>query len=313
MFERAFLTAVSLLMAAFSQTAQAEDSPYQIKQLVDGVYYHQGVHDDATESNYGAIANVGFVIGERCIAVIDSGGSYKEGERLREAISTVSDKPVCYVINTHVHPDHMFGNAAFLKEEPEFVGHEKLPAAMAAREEFFSKTFPERLGSAYEGVQFISPDTTVSIEESIELDLGNRTLLLTAYSTSHTDHDLTVYDQQTNTLWTGDLLFIDRIPALDGSINGWIATSEQLAILPVTNVIPGHGPAGKGEIWQAGWQRQLTYLITIRDQIREIILDFGTIEDATSTVGLDEKPHWLLFDDYHRRNVTAAFVELEWE
>jgi glyoxylase-like metal-dependent hydrolase (beta-lactamase superfamily II) len=183
---------------------------------------------------------------------------------------------------------------------------------MAAREGFFERNFSEVLGKAYTGTEFIAPSQTVSIDEPVTIDLGNRELVLTAFSTSHTDHDLTVYDKQTQTLWTGDLLFVERTPALDGSINGWINHSEQLQNHVASTVIPGHGPALL-ENPSLAWQKQLDYLKLIREQIRAIIYDFGTIEDATTSVGLSEKENWLLFEEYHRRNVTAAFVELEWE
>lgn len=300
------------LAAGVLMPACAQSPAYQLEQVADGVFYHQGVHEDATPENIGAIANVGFIIGDDCVAVIDSGGSFKEGEMLKQTLETRTDKPVCYVINTHVHPDHLLGNAAFKDAKPAYIGHEKLPAALAARKDFFEKAFSETLGEAYKGSEFIAPDQTVSVGEPLTLDLGNREIVLTAYTTAHTDHDLTVFDKQTRTLWTGDLLFIDRIPALDGSINGWIKNSQALQQLDVTYVVPGHGPAGKDQ-WQQGWQQQLTYLTTIREQIREIIFDFGTIEDATSHVGRQFKDKWLLYEDYHKRNVTAAFVELEWE
>lgn len=305
-------TSLSLGLMLLTQSVSADNQSYQVEEVSDGVFYHQGVHEDATAENIGAIANVGFIIGDDCVAVIDSGGSFEEGRRLRRALETKTDKPVCYVINTHVHPDHILGNAVFKDANPIYIGHDKLPAALAAREDFFQRVFTETLGDAFTGAEFIAPGQTVSVDPPLTIDLGQRELLLTAYSTSHTDHDLTVFDKNTKTLWTGDLLFIDRIPSLDGSINGWIKNIEQLQQWKVCYVIPGHGPAGQDQ-WQQGWQNQLDYLTTIREQIRQIIYDFGTIDDAISSVGLKQKDKWLLFEDYHRRNVTAAFVELEWE
>ena len=285
---------------------------YSIKEVTSGIFYHQGIHEDASENNIGAIANVGFIIGDHCVAVIDSGGSYLEGSYLRLAIKEQTDLPVCYVINTHVHPDHILGNAAFKDDNPTFIGHEKLPAALAARQPFFERTFKETLGKVYEGTEFIAPTMTVSVDTPITIDLGNRILTLSAYTTSHTDHDLTVLDNSTNTLWTGDLLFMSRIPVLDGSINGWINTMQQLQTMKLNFVIPGHGTASNDQ-WQQGLENQLRYFTVVRDGIRDIIADLGTIDEASKKVGISEQNSWELFDNYHRRNVTASFVQLEWE
>jgi len=285
---------------------------YPIAEVSNGIFYHQGAHEDATEENIGAIANVGFIVGESCVAVIDSGGSYLEGTYLRDAIKKQTDLPICYVINTHVHPDHLLGNAAFKDDHPQFIGHEKLPAAIAARQDYFAKTFKQSLGKAYTGTEFIKPNITVEINKPINIDLGNRILTLSAYTTSHTDNDLTVLDDASKTLWTGDLLFINRIPVLDGSINGWLNTMQQLLTMDLNFVIPGHGKASSDE-WRQGLLDQIRYFTVLRDEIRAIINDMGTIDEATQKVGLQEAGNWELFSDYHRRNITASFVELEWE
>lgn len=195
------LLSIALISMSMSACANTED--YRVSQVSDGIYYHQGSHQEADSENLGAIANVGFIIGEECIAVIDSGGSFREGELLRESIRQVSSLPICYVINTHVHPDHVLGNAAFKQDKPQFIGNEKLPAAMASRQEHFARQFSEILGEAYQGTEFITADTLVAVGSPLELDLGNRSIVLTAFTTAHTDHDLTVFDNKTRTLWTG--------------------------------------------------------------------------------------------------------------
>jgi quinoprotein relay system zinc metallohydrolase 2 len=307
-------TATLGLISAFYMVTSFASAPptYVVQQVTEGIYYHQGKHADADEQNIGAIANVGFIIGTDCVAVIDSGGSYQEGVLLREAIEQKTKTPVCYVINTHAHPDHIFGNAVFDQPGVTFIGHEKLPAAVTSRQDFYARNFADTLGDAYKGVEFISDYQTVSTESPLEIDLGGRTIEITAYPTAHTDHDITVLDKLTNTLWAGDLLFRDRIPALDGSINGWIAVLEQLQEQSFHAVIPGHGPASVYPE-EAGWEDILRYLTTIRREIRLLIEDLATIEEAIEHVGQDERGNWKLFEAYHRRNVTAAFVELEWE
>lgn len=309
---RILISFLSIMVSssAFASSPQADS--YKVKQVAEGIFYHQGSHEQADAENLGAIANVGFIIGEQCIAVIDSGGSFQEGKLLRKVIRQHSDLPICYVINTHVHPDHVLGNAAFNTDKPEFVGHEKLPAAMASRQQHFARQFSEILGDAYEGTEFIEAKTLVKVGSSLTLELGNRPLILTAFTTAHTDHDLTVYDEKTSTLWTGDLLFVERIPALDGSINGWIDALETLVERNAAMIVPGHGTAFTGE-QSEGWQDLLRYLTTIREEIRVIINDLGTIEQAIDSVGTQEAEKWKLFEEYHRRNITAAFVELEWE
>lgn len=301
-----------LLLPVLSINISFGSTDYTISKLGEGIYYHQGVHEDASAQNIGAIANVSFVVGDNCVAVIDTGGSYLEGTYLRKAIKATTDLPICYVINTHVHPDHTFGNAAFKPDNPSYIGHSKLAAAMEARQTYFDRTFKDILGSAYTGTEFIIPTQMVETNNPITIDLGNRLLTLTAYTTAHTDNDLTVFDSNTKTLWTGDLLFIERIPVMDGSINGWITVMNELLSLDLNCIIPGHGTPAHSD-WQEALNKQLHYFNLMRDQIRSIIANLGTIDEATHSVGLTEKSHWELFDHYHRRNITASFVELEWE
>jgi glyoxylase-like metal-dependent hydrolase (beta-lactamase superfamily II) len=96
--------------------------------------------------------SISFVVGEKGVAVIDTGGSPTVGRQLRKAIRKVSKKPILFVINTHVHPDHALGNAAFKQDKPTFVGHEKLADAMAQRKEVYLRNQIEWVGADAAGL-----------------------------------------------------------------------------------------------------------------------------------------------------------------
>lgn len=282
--------------------------PLPVTEIASGVWVHVGVHEEITAANEGAIANVGFVVGGDAVAVIDTGGSIAEGRRLRAAIRAVTPLPIRWVVNTHVHPDHVLGNAAFRDDHPAFLGHARLPRALAARGAFYLERLAPDLGPAFPGTEIVPPTRTVAT--TLEIDLGDRPLLLRAAATAHTDDDLTVLDRATGTLWLGDLLFVDRIPALDGSLLGWIAETRRLAAGPALRLVPGHGPAPAPPRALAG---QLRYLETLERDLRAVLARGGTMEDALATAGQEERDRWLLFDAYNPRNVVTGFTELEWE
>jgi quinoprotein relay system zinc metallohydrolase 2 len=284
-------------------------SPLSIQQVAPGIYVHFGKHQLPDRINHGAIANIGFIVGDNCVAVIDTGGNPQQGEALKKIIQKTTDKPVCYVINTHVHPDHIYGNSAFKGQGVHFIGHHKLPRAMAERGEYYIGKAAEQLDITITPDNIIPPD--MPVKKHMVINLGNRELILTAHPTAHTDNDLTIYDKKTDTLWLSDLLFIEHLPVIDGSIKGWLSEIERLEKHAYQHVIPGHGPLVTD--WPAAIQPQKAYLSLLLTEIRAMIRQGKYLEDAVKTVGLSAQDDWALFDQFHRKNVTTAFAELEWE
>lgn len=296
---------VVLLLAVFPAWAE----PLPMDEVAPGVFVHHGIHEELDAGYHGDICNIGFIVGDKGVAVIDSGGSLKIGQQLREAVRKITPLPVLYVINTHVHPDHIFGNAAFKTDNPVYVGHAKLGEAMERRREAYMRNNAAWIGEAFTGSEIIKPTQTV--DKSLEIDLGGRTLSLTAWPPAHTSADLTVLDGKTASLWTGDLLFIERTPSMDGDTLSWLKLIPQLKQISAKRAIPGHGPVT--EQWQTAFDHEQSYFEHLLADIRSNIKSGITMEKAMDTAGMSEKPQWVLFDTVNRRNINLLYPLLEWE
>jgi len=294
--------------ALWAAPARADVLP--VIEVAPGVFVHAGRHAETDAGNEGDIANCGFIVGAEAVAVIDTGGGPAVGRHLREAVRARTALPIRYVVNTHMHPDHVLGNAAFQEDGARTVAHQRFQAALMARSSHYLRMFEDAAGAdAARDVAFLP--VAIAVSDRLEIDLGGRILDLVAHPPAHTDNDLTVFDRQTGTLWTGDLVFMERAPAVDGTALGWLKALDTLAALPAQRAVPGHGPpAAPWPDAAAGLRRYLEQLVT---GVRAVQKSGGTIQRAIAEVAAQEKTRWQLFDEYHPRNVTAVFAELEWE
>jgi len=304
------LIANLLLGHGVAEAANPTNSAFEIEKIADGDYVHFGLVAMPAPDNAGDTANIGIIIGRDAVAIIDTGGSVGVGRRLALAVRDITGKPVRYVINTHEHPDHIFGNAA-MPAGVTFVGHHNLPRELAERGAFYLHSYREQIGeAAIAAVKIIPP--TLLVDTETTLDLGDRRLRLIAWSpAAHTNCDLTVLDETTSVLFAGDLVFLQHVPVVDGSLTGWLSVLARLAMVPAKIVVPGHGRLVAP--WPQGLDDERRYLTVVAQDTRREIAAGTPIARAINHIGSSERDRWQLFDDYNARNATTALSELEWQ
>ena len=271
---------------------------------------HRGRHALTDAANRGDLANIGFVVGEQAVAVIDAGGSRAVGEALYAAIRARTRLPIRWLILTHMHPDHVFGAAVFREAGATVVGHARLPAALANRAAGYAEALERTAGRQVAlGSAIVPPDETVAGVRRI--DLGGRLLELEAHPTAHTDNDLTVLDLATGTWWMGDLVFDGHLPTVDGSALGWLALLDRLAGRQAARVVPGHGRPALP--WPDAAAPTRAYLAALVAETRAALAAGESLGEASADLGAGLRGDWALFDAFNARNATAVYRELEWE
>jgi len=282
-------------------------SGLSLEKIADGIYVHTGDVSEPNPRNRGDIANLGFIVGSKSIAVIDAGGSRAVGEAFYRAIRSVSSLPISYLILTHVHPDHLFGASVFKDAGAKIVGHPNLQRALRDREEAYLLTFESEVGRQ----AFLGTDADLSVTMQTEIDIGGRTLELKDWPIAHSTSDLTVWDGLTGTLFAGDLVFDRHVPVLDGSLSGWLRVLEEMEAMGPVRVVPGHGaPVMQPD---AAIAPVRAYLELIEADTRLSLAAGKRMSDAVPQIGLKQSADWALFNVYNARNATVAYTELEWE
>ncbi len=204
----AALAFAAVLLAAAS--AAAQDG---LTRIGDNVYAYVGTRNASPSNSFGA--NAGIVIGNDGIAVIDTLISSKEAKRFIKDIRAVSDKPIKYVINTHEHLDHAFGNSEFARLGATIVSGENCRKRMLESAEAVLANAKDYGLSEddVKGTRIAVP--TLTFRGAMRIDLGGRAVELVDPGPSHTDGSIlvsVVWPPDGTILFAGDVLFTDYHP-----------------------------------------------------------------------------------------------------
>ena len=183
------------------------------------------------------------------LLLVDTRSSHREADEVRADLRMFGDRTVRWVVNTHAHYDHCFGNARFVAGsgiDATIYGHRLMPAHLAMYEQ---PRLDSWISAGVEPVEdwrevVITPPT-VLVDDHATLDLGDRGVDLLHLGRGHTDNDVLVHVSDANAWLVGDLIE-ESGPPMYGSGSfplEWPATVQALAqrIDHDATVVPGHG------------------------------------------------------------------------
>lgn len=292
-------------LVAGGAIANAFDYRLQAQTVAPGVHLFEGVREHFTRSNGGNIVNTGYIETSAGAVVIDTGPSRRYGEQQRKAIEAQTGKRVARVLLTHAHPDHFLGNQAYAD-----VPIAALPStqqAIAQNGDALAANLYRLVGGWMEGTERVAP--TQPVQAGV-LVVGDRRLRLIALR-GHTDADLAVYDEQTRTLFAGDLVFFERTPTTpNADIAAWLSALDELAALDVAVLVPGHGPVVRDRTAIA---QTRAYLIWLRDTLRAAAKQGLDLNEAMQAPVPPEFAKLAVFGEEFQRSVVHLYPALELE
>ncbi len=232
MIRRYLVGAMLVLVSGGSLFAQQSEITFKSIELAEGLYMLQGQGGFAG-------GNLGLLTGSDGVILIDD-ALEPLAEKVINAVQAHTEAPVDFVINTHVHGDHVGGNAALHKTGATIITHNNLRHRMVA-DNATTDALPQ-----------------VTFSDAVTFHLNGYTAHVFHVPHAHTDGDAVIHFPEVNVIHSGDILFNALFPFIDldsgGSVPGYIAAQEKILSMSDANtkIISGHGPmASKGDLQTA--------------------------------------------------------------
>ena len=211
------------------------------------------------------VPNVGYIVGDRAVLVIDTGMGPRNGAAVYEVAKKLAgDKPL-YLVTTHIHPEHDLGAQAFpdtiklirSTDQLKDIAESGLKLA-----EIFAKR-SEINAELLKGADFRKADIT--FEKDYDLDLGGVHAKLTAMGANHTLGDTIIWLESERVLFSGDIAMRAQpaFASIHSSRRQWLVSLDKLEALKPAIIVPSHGPTGDGTVFINGYR---TYLVEVRDR-----------------------------------------------
>lgn len=276
--------------------------------VAPGVYAFVGEVGGRTYANEAMNATTGFVVTTAGVVVIDSGASYRVGKQIHQAIRRVTLQPVKVVINTGGQDHRWLGNSYFVTLGVPIIGHQNMRADAEERGAQLIQSLQGELKEKLEGTRVVLPTQTFETHHHLRLGKTDFELIFTA--PAHTPGDIMVWLPQSRVVFSGDIVFTDRLLGVlpFSSVAGGIASFDAMAALKPARIVPGHGAVC--DLAKARRQTR-DYLVLLHDHMKRAVDAGEDLQTALDT--LDQGAYSKLpnFDLLSGSNASRAYLEAE--
>tara|TARA_B110000014_G_scaffold205497_1_gene155984 strand:+ start:1640 stop:2482 length:843 start_codon:yes stop_codon:yes gene_type:complete len=243
------------------------------------------------------LTNAGIIVGDDSVLIIDSLRVPSFARDLIKDVKDITDKPIKFVIDTHSHWDHSWGNEEF--PDATIIGHKNCYAEMVDvewNEQWRKKVTSSNDPWSEEGniVNITPPNMT--FETSMQLYFGGRELDLKYFGRAHTSGDIYIHLPNEKIVFTGDVAQDGGVPYLgDCYPVDWPETDNKLAALPIERFMSGHGPIGDHQALEGARD----FIHNLVDSVKSAITDGQNATQASESVINQLTPqygNWRSFD-----------------
>ena len=231
-------------------------------------------------------SNAGFIVGKEYVVVVDSLATVGLTQRFRDEIKKITDKPIRYLINTHHHGDHTYGNHVFAGVT--IISHDycrrEVTEARMMDPNLLNTVFPE---FDFQGIA--ATPAHITFDKQLTLHMDGREVRLLHFGPGHTIDDVIVHLPDEGIIFAGDFIFLYSTPlGMEGSFAGWVRNLDAIAKLGAPTYIPGHGPVCGME----GLSLCRDYLSLVRREAKKRFDKGMTVEEAAKDIDLRQFRQW---------------------
>ncbi len=298
----------SLVFLASGSMALA--ASLEVQKVTKNIYALVGEMQQRSPQNFGNNATFGVVVTNDGVVLMDPGGSYKGAQQIDKAIKSFTDKPVKVVVNTGGQDHRWIGNGYWKSKGATIIASSAAVADQKERGSLQMTMLQQLVGSeGLTGTELVYADTV--FEEEHKFALGGVEFIITHKGAAHTPGDSYVYVPSAQTVFTGDIVYLERLLGVgpQSSSASWVESFDAMAALSPQHVVPGHGHASTLEKAKA---QTYNYLVHLRKQVAAHLEKGG---DMKTVVDVDQTPfkHLKVFDSISKRNAMSVFAQMEFE